>query len=667
MRDKINFLLAIFFLMTLFSGISVSASYDWSMFGNSYQPLSQAQYSGESSIFNSTNVLDLNISSGQTQFNIPTQALVGNLRGRDTNYLVYASGNYLRIYTNGLTFLSEYYSTYTPLGQMSMVDWDGDSVYEIAGFFRENITDNHFQVLKLNLTSNSLYSIYDNDFVDFFNGTTGIRCGGNECYSVIYDNVTDYDWYDFRINQTGYTIHLLLLNNSYIPLEPPSRVDFNNDGIKDYLVFSEQKVLVYNELGVIIRDWDVYRGVLRNESIKGAKFFIPYGSSYWKVAVVYDVPTPQNNGCEGFNYSCGMLKVLNVIDGSVVFKATIIGTSTSGDNARIVGLTIGDYNNDYYSDIWVVGSRLTTTRIATLGIYKGDGTLLYANSSLGADVGAVYPNSQITLARMDNDTTYDVIIYDGKLRVFSPITSSYIYNSSGLVGGQGSCIPADLTFDGKLDIVCSTVSLTRIFHPNYINQNAIINTLTFSPSTSIPKQNYISVTISASDFEGDSILYINKCSNSDSWSAEDSNFVKSCYYASAGAYNLSVGVRDSYHSDFVYYSQDILVTETGTFCNNNGTCDLGETYSNCPNDCPSTPNITQASEIGGMPLPTKLVDIQNTEQGLLPEIYYGTLAFLSGTLTPMIVLIFFIFFVLIIFAIGFIIKKMAKKVGELAR
>jgi len=40
---------------------------------------------------------------------------------------------------------------------------------------------------------------------------------------------------------------------------------------------------------------------------------------------------------------------------------------------------------------------------------------------------------------------------------------------------------------------------------------------------------------------------------------------------------------------------------------------------------------------------------------------------LSGTLTPMIVLIFFIFFVLIIFAIGFIIKKMAKKVGELAR
>ena len=60
----------------------------------------------------------------------------------------------------------------------------------------------------------------------------------------------------------------------------------------------------------------------------------------------------------------------------------------------------------------------------------------------------------------------------------------------------------------------------------------------------------------------------------------------------------------------------------------------------------------------------KLVNVDDINTGLLPDIYHGTLRFFSVTLSPMIILIFLIFMVLIILAIGTIIKKIAMKVGS---
>ena len=58
----------------------------------------------------------------------------------------------------------------------------------------------------------------------------------------------------------------------------------------------------------------------------------------------------------------------------------------------------------------------------------------------------------------------------------------------------------------------------------------------------------------------------------------------------------------------------------------------------------------------------KLVNVDDINTGLLPDIYHGTLRFFSVTLSPMIIFIFLIFIVLIILLIGALIKKVAKAI-----
>ena len=100
-------------------------------------------------------------------------------------------------------------------------------------------------------------------------------------------------------------------------------------------------------------------------------------------------------------------------------------------------------------------------------------------------------------------------------------------------------------------------------------------------------------------------------------------------------------------------------------CDNDDVCESsqGETYINCPNDCPTPTETTQVE--GGIAIPLDLVNTEDTDKGLLPEIYYGTLGFFSSVLEPSILLIFVIFFVLIMITIGAIIVKIAKKVSNL--
>jgi hypothetical protein len=64
---------------------------------------------------------------------------------------------------------------------------------------------------------------------------------------------------------------------------------------------------------------------------------------------------------------------------------------------------------------------------------------------------------------------------------------------------------------------------------------------------------------------------------------------------------------------------------------------------------------------GGLDLPTELVNIDNEEQGLLPEIYRGSLAFFSATLIPFVTIMFVVFFCLMILALFTFIKKIASK------
>jgi hypothetical protein len=70
-------------------------------------------------------------------------------------------------------------------------------------------------------------------------------------------------------------------------------------------------------------------------------------------------------------------------------------------------------------------------------------------------------------------------------------------------------------------------------------------------------------------------------------------------------------------------------------------------------------NLISAQDIN---MTMKLVNVDDVDTGLLPDIYHGTLRFFSVTLSPMIILIFLIFIVLIILLIGALIKKVAKSI-----
>jgi hypothetical protein len=61
-------------------------------------------------------------------------------------------------------------------------------------------------------------------------------------------------------------------------------------------------------------------------------------------------------------------------------------------------------------------------------------------------------------------------------------------------------------------------------------------------------------------------------------------------------------------------------------------------------------------------LDENIVNPQNTEQGLLPSVYYGLATFLSNVMTPAIIVIFVVFICLIMVTIGTIIKKIAMRI-----
>lgn len=665
--------LSMIFLFVFLPSVQASG-YDWLQYGNDYQPLTQAQYSGITSLFNSTASSVTLSGIGQNQFSFPTQVVIGSLASlSEVNYMVIVDGSYLKVYSSpAYTFVTEVYLPYVSMGQMAITDFDRDGENEIMGWFRVNATTLQLNGYKLNLATNLLDNFYNFTFSQLPNvNITGLRCSPASigCYGIYWENNGSGNmWYDLQVNYTGYDSHQLLTNRtSYYPLEPPAMVDYDSNGISDFLIFSESKVLVYNQLGTVILDKDMNRGASKDEYLRGAKFFKGDGSPYWKLAITYDIPYQAFSSLTCGTYSCSRIRVINIPDGSSIFDVNFGTSLTSADDVNSLGLAIADYNGDFYDDLWVVSARYTSNLLGSAYIFKGDGTILYQNTTLGTGIGSIYPRNQLTLGKMNNDNLYDFIIYtSGKVKVWDTSSGSYLFNST-ISGTQGSCIPADANFDGFLEIVCSTATETKIFYANYLNQNSYINSIVFSPSTSIPKQTTLSATISATDPEGNEILYSHKCQASDNWSVENTNSIKTCYYATVGSYDLSVRVRDYFHAG-VYddYTQTIYVTETGISCGN-GICEAGETYSNCPADCSTNQTTTQATETGGMPIPLKIVDTENTDNGFLPQVYYGTLGFLSNTLQPFIILVFTIFFVLIILAVAMIIKNVAKKVGNISR
>lgn len=602
----------------------------------------------------------LNLPNGYTfDGNYKTETLVGELPYLvKKNYLVFPYGQYLKVFDDS-GILKEEIDTGIgrTAGQIAIMDFDHDGDNEMAGVWYSDAENYTLNIYKINQSSYTSYVFYQYNFTP---NTiyAGLRGQQNYVYFITGNstllNFTQLYYNGSNTIRTSYNVSSNYTQNK-VPL---TWVDANNDGLKEFLYWTTTGgfVEVFNENGKLLSH--IHTGT----GINNAKWIRTDGTANWRILTFVNLGTTNH------------ILTAYRVDGTQIWSRTIPVSVATGSSGSIAITEVYPTDTNAYSKIYYsMGKVNATGSYYDYYILKGsDGTTIdiSQSSNYPSTVGNV---QHLTIADMNNDDYLDFISTyvtstgaNSYLRVFDIKNKQYLINTSYSEWGSYyvSCIPADYDNDGGLDVVCGGNESTKVYKTTYINQNPNLTSATFDPSMNIQVGQTLYVTIYATDPEGDAIIYGKSCYNGDTYT-ESSNMVQACVYSDVGVYNLTVGVRDNYHTTIDSISQSITVTTTGTSCNNNGICEEGESASNCPADCPfsSSVNYTQ-SDGGGMPIPTKLVDSSGgTETGLLPEIYYGTLAFLSKTLTPIMIFVFVILGVFIIIAIGTIIKRIAQKVG----
>jgi len=664
MKKKTILLLNLFILISFVNLISAQAT--WTQFGNDYQPITQAQYSTFLGNINQS-VASKNITTGifLNNSNVPYQPLISQLGNPNSNYIIFPSGNFLYVYDNSLDLILEHFIGLQSLGQIAVTDFDDDGYTDdITGFWLENSTTLSFRSYAYNYSTETLTLSSQNN-ISYTNrtfGTNGVRCEGMECYSVIWDrenSSVNYSLIFVYYNISG-VVARFLHDFVNMTLEPLSKQDINNDGMDEYLLFSHTDVLVFDKLG----NTRFYKSYAYNERtyIEGVKFARTYNSPYWQLILsryIY-VPSGTEPDCNSLS-SCTRMESYKLIDNSSFWNRTVAVGSTFLFFPAGLGFAIGDYDGDGFDDIYTASSMGFS--MFNYSVIKGStgGLLYHRNFSL--EYNNLYPNSQTIIGRMDADSSYDIVtVTSDNIFVYSPATNSFLFNRTSIGGNSPrGCALGDLNLNGRLDIVCSSKSWTSVYYSNYTNLNPVINSVTYSPSTTIAKLNSVDVIINATDSDFDNIRYSAKCSDDLNWSSEDGSNLKSCFYSLSGNYNLTIRVRDSYHTDYNLFSQNILVTETGTVCGND-VCESGENNVNCPSDCPS--NVTYIQLEGGNAIPSEIVNVDDINQGFLPTVYYAILGFFSYSLVPfLIIFISFVIALIVITMLGIVSKIFLKGFG----
>jgi len=640
MKKNLFVLMIMIFLIIMIANNS-SAFYLWEKFGNNLTTYTQTQdsnavgdFSGTIQYYNST------ISGGR-------QVLMAHFGENDSHVIISGSDGLLKILDSGFQQVTQINSSLS-LTNLDLTDFDNDGVVDdVVGIFQTNSSTASFRVYSYNGT---LSLIREQNFSPV-KSYSGLRCRDINCY-FLETNLSGKSL--VNVNSSSYS-KSSLFGDSYGLNEPFAIDDYDGDGNLELYGWTVNNFfsLSLNGNREFFMSRSNFTGI--GLSITAGSKPIYYGGS-WKYLISVEGSGLCGTGGVAFY-------VKNVSGGSEWNKLLFCGAS-SMDSLASSGIAINDYNGDSIPDIYTMitvikGSPSTNHTSHYMIVSGNNGTVLYEKytpaiiqtTSLG---NVQYPNTMLTLARVGNFTTPEFILNTKyNHAIFSPSSNSYIINNTYFSSQVYSCIPADLDKDNKQEVICSFNGLTKIYGNNGTleNRNPVVNSITLSRYPAIVDEALI-IIISATDDLNATINYTYSCDGEPS-STPTINNTYICYYGSDGYHNFSVGVKDSSHSYFDYYFADILATTDGDFCNLNGICEAWENNTTCYTDCSG--KYTTAT--GGTPLPLTLVDIENENEGLLPEIYSGMSAFLGYIIEPLIIIIFLIFIVLIGFALSSIIAK----------
>lgn len=663
MKTKLFFLISLFVFLNLFSFYYISA-YDWNTYG--YDGLSSNVVSPSANNYGRFDLgfLEQSMSHGNsytgTVSSISFQPLIdiiGNIP-----YLFLVNGNYIQVYNGNLQLIGEQSCNGRILSQIGLSYFSmssaSDSV-EISAVVEDNSSLLSFETYMFNTSTYGFTKTFEKNYTTSNSNLSiiGLKSGiNNGFYFIQYKNKTsglNYSDLNFVNYTDSSTISLppldVIFTENIVPF------DLNADGVLEVFTYSPLRVMVFDSNGILKYDYN-YSGTA-TQGILDAKLFKADSTNQYRVFILQVI---KNGAFDRVQVYAQRL------DRSTLWSNTDfldIGSSSDkfyGKSARSSRF----YSSNGYDYVYIAGVTASTNSRSHYYILDGNTGSLYYSYTFN-NLGRTQTNGILTLADMNNNNFDDFIFSQGNVTsIFDPAIPVYLLPNRTAIASGSSCIPVQYSFDGFLDIVCTSTSNTTAFYSNLSNQNSYISSVSVDPSQIIATGQTLNILISATDPESDTIYYSRKCFEGDSYSSDSVTSTLTCIYNSSGIYNITVRVKDIFHSTYNYASFLETVTTSGSVCNNNGTCDssIGETNSNCPFDCPSTVVSNTTSVVGGTTIPNDLVNVENTEQGLLPEIYYGTLGFMSYVLTPSIILIFIIFFVLIIFAIGKVIKNIAYKI-----
>jgi hypothetical protein len=684
---------------------------DWEMFGGDYSPLWNSQYGSLKGNLSSNTNITINAGvvvdnpsfkvSGQTPAGYHYQPIVWGFDSpqgssnpsKSENYLIIPTTNALQIYNKDGVLFSEISTGGNVMTQVDVLDFDQDGLAnEIEGVWKVNTTDAQYRIYLYNTTSSLLSLTYTYNLsansTTYFTGMR--RCGTGTGCLVKADiiNATNYKNIFYMFNKTA-TLYSDLRNTTAVLNKPLAFYDMDNDGKVEYLTHSPNDVIIFNQDGttryyvnqVVTNSYITDVGMLKPDATNQWKFYYITSKksatpSLTVTALKLDGTSYWSKSLTGGNYDYLQYATSSIFDDyEHIYPANC--------SSYLFGLWIvcPPYTGGNDIGIVLLGSRFTTTYTSYLTkiVLRGsDGATLFEDSAtvFTGDTGSsrfanYYPT--LILADMDkqagqdfnivvNGFLYSISTYNNNATPFFRMNGSNNYSSFTI---------ADLNIDGTLDLIAWTSAKTQIFYSNTSNNNAVINGVSYSPSsTSITTSDTLNVYITASDLEGDVIKYAIKCNDTSSWVESLGISSLSCSPYPIGIYNVSVGVRDSYHSNYDIRSVLISVTSGGgtvPISCGNGICETGETLLNCASDCSGGGGGVISGGVNGSSDGT--IDLVNTDperkyEGILPSIYLGTLAFFSFVLPVLIPFVFIMIVVLIILALAGFVKHVASKVGS---